>query len=375
MRKLSKIELVTVQKLLKAINSMQGGKLVRLMEVCGTHTMAIFHLGIRQLLPKWIDIVSGPGCPVCVTPNKFIDTAIAYARLDNVIITTFGDMMRVPGSRSSLNIERINGSDIRIVYSPLDSLKIAEANHDKKVIFLGVGFETTAPGVAATVIAAERSKITNFYVLSAHKLVPPALRFLLDNPNTNIDGFLLPGHVCLVTGKEEFNFISEEYKVPGVIAGFEPLQILKAIYHLVKLVNESKTKILNDYQEVVSLTGNIAAQQFLKQVYDVTGSQWRGLGRLPQSGLEFTDRYQKFSAEKMIDVLVDKTIEPLNCLCGEILQGAAKPTDCKLFSRICTPQHPVGSCMVSTEGTCAAWYKYGKVRINYGNQANLSWAR
>ncbi|EGO64052.1 hydrogenase formation protein HypD [Acetonema longum] len=334
-------------------------KPVRLMEVCGTHTVAIFRAGIRQLLPPQVELVSGPGCPVCVTPNDYLDTAVAYSRLPDVIITTFGDMLRVPGSASSLAAEKAAGSDIRIVYSPLESLDIAAAHPEKKIIFLAVGFETTAPLAAATVLEAERRGLANFYVLSAHKLVPPALSALLADREVRVDGFLLPGNVSAMIGEQPYCFLAEKYHLPGVIAGFDPLDILQSVYMLARQIHASTAIVENQYRRIVRHEGNPAARQVLTQVYETVDAAWRGMGVIPASGLGVNDRYRRFNALAALPLQVEKASEQAACRCGEVLRGIIKPADCLLFGKACVPEHPVGSCMVSVEGTCAAWYKYG----------------
>ncbi len=335
---------------------------VRLMEVCGTHTVAIFKAGIRQLLPPAVELVSGPGCPVCVTPNRYLDTAVAYSRRDDVIIATFGDMLRVPGSSSSLAAEQARGADIRIVYSPLDGLAIAAAAPQKKVIFLAVGFETTAPTAAATVLAAEQAGLDNFYVLSAHKLVPPALRALLTAGGARVDGFLLPGHVSAIIGEAPYRFLADEFAVPGVIAGFEPLDVLQAVYLLVRQIAAGEAALDNQYRRVVPPDGNPAARAVLDRVYGEADAAWRGIGVIPASGLAVREAYRRFDATAVLPVAVEETRDHPGCRCGEVLRGEVRPAECPLFGKACTPERPVGSCMVSVEGTCAAWYKYGAGR-------------
>jgi hydrogenase expression/formation protein HypD len=335
---------------------------VRLMEVCGTHTVAIFKAGIRQLLPPEVELVSGPGCPVCVTANDYLDTAVAYSRQDGVVIAIFGDMLRVPGSTSSLAAEQARGADIRVVYSPLDSLAIAAAEPAKKVVFLAVGFETTAPTAAATVLAAEQAGLGNFFVLSAHKLVPPALRALLAGGGTQVDGLILPGHVSAVIGEAPYAFLGEEFAVPAVIAGFEPLDILGAVYLLMKRIAAGEAALDNAYRRVVPPAGNPAARAVLERVYGAADAAWRGLGIIPASGLAVKAAYRAFDARAALPVAVEETRDRPGCRCGEVLRGAARPADCPLFGTACTPEAPVGSCMVSVEGACAAWYKYGAGR-------------
>ena len=346
------------QGLLKEIDRLID-RPVRFMEVCGTHTVAIFRAGIRQLLPEKVELVSGPGCPVCVTPNDYMDTAIAYARRKDVIITTFGDMLKVPGTTSSLNAVRAEGGDVRIIYSPLDSLKIAADNPQKKVIFLAVGFETTSPTAAATILSAKQQGLKNFFVLTAHKLTPPAIRALLSDKNIKIDGFLLPGHVCVITGEQPFDFIAEDYHLPAVVAGFEPLDILQSVYMLAKQLHEGRAEIENEYKSVVKRDGNLQAKKIMEMVYEKAPANWRGIGRIENSGLDVNEAFAQFDALKMIPVDKEESKEPKGCRCGEVLRGLVRPTQCPLFGKICTPLHAVGSCMVSVEGTCAAWYKYG----------------
>jgi hydrogenase expression/formation protein HypD len=344
------------------ITRLAGVEPIRIMEVCGTHTVAIFKAGIRQLLPVSVELVSGPGCPVCVTPNEYLDKAIAYSKQPGVIIVTFGDMLKVPGSSSSLAAEKAMGADIRIVYSPMESLDIAKENLDKKIIFLAVGFETTAPIAAAVVLMAKEAAITNFYVLSAHKLVPPALRALLMAEDTQVDGFLLPGHVSAMIGMKPYEFLINEFNTPAVIAGFEPLDILQAIYMLLQQMKEGTPKLENQYGRIVPTGGNTVACDILTKVYQPADAVWRGIGSLPESGLLIRPAYQDFDAETNIPVVVERTKEHAGCRCGEVLRGTLLPTSCGLFGKSCRPEHPVGSCMVSVEGTCAAWYKYGAGR-------------
>ncbi len=344
------------------IARLAGKRPIRLMEVCGTHTVAIFKAGIRQLLPENVELVSGPGCPVCVTPNEYLDTAIAYSKNPEVILATFGDMLKVPGSSTSLAAQKAVGADIRIVYSPLESLEIAKQNPEKKVIFLAVGFETTAPIAAATVLAAKQMGIKNFYVLSAHKLVPPALKALLIAKDSHVDGFLLPGHVSVMIGMKPYDFLIKEFHVPAVIAGFTPLDILQSIYMLMLQLQAGNAKLENQYSRVVSLAGNEVACQTLYNVYREFDAVWRGIGQIEKSGLVIREEYRDYDAMHNIPVKVEVTQEPVGCRCGEILKGTLLPTACSLFGKTCKPEHPVGSCMVSVEGTCAAWYKYGAGR-------------
>lgn len=335
---------------------------VRLMEVCGTHTVAIFKAGIRQLLPASVELVSGPGCPVCVTPNKYIDTAVAYSRRDDIIIATFGDMLKVPGSSSSLMAEKARGAAVHIVYSPLESLALAQDNPDKTVVFLAVGFETTAPTAAATLLQAEAAGLNNFAVLTAHKMAPPAIRALVAAPQTKVDGFLLPGHVSSIIGVNPYRFLSGEFTVPAVVAGFEPLDILQAIYMLARQIAAGEARIENQYRRAVPDEGNPAALAVMERVYEPADTAWRGLGVIPASGLVLKGPYRRFDAAETVRAEVEKEVIPPGCRCGEVLRGSVRPPDCRLFGAACNPEHPVGACMVSVEGTCAAWYKYGAGR-------------
>lgn len=346
--------------LIKKIHKLAEGKRkLRFMEVCGTHTVSIFRSGIRQILPPNVELVSGPGCPVCVTDDEYIDKAIFYAQNPDVIITTFGDMLKVPGSQSNLSEESARGADIRIIYSPTDCLKIAADNPNKKIIFLAVGFETTAPTAAATILSAKKLGLRNLFFLSAHKLVPPALKMLLNDPAVNVDGFLLPGHVAVILGTAAFNFLAEKYRVPGVVAGFEAEEILLALINLLRQIDENRAEISNEYRSVVKPEGNLTAKKILSQVYEKVDVAWRGLGDIPDSGLRLREEFSEFDAEKIFPVQLPETKKQTACRCGEVLRGIVTPTECPLFGKICEPLHAIGSCMVSVEGVCAAWYKYG----------------
>jgi hydrogenase expression/formation protein HypD len=329
------------------------------MEVCGTHTVAIFKHGIRQFLPEKVNLLSGPGCPVCVTPNADIDKAIALAQSAEVILATFGDMMKVPGSYSSLHQVKAAGADIRVVYSILDALKIAEDNPRKSVVFFGVGFETTAPTTASAILEAERQGIDNFFFLSVHKLIPPAMRALLDSDEVHIDGFICPGHVSTIIGSAPYEFIPREYGIPCVIAGFEPLDILQAIDMLLEHIIAQEPQVDIQYRRAVRREGNPIALKYLSTVFAVTDTCWRGIGIIPDSGLKLAQQYQPFDAEQAFKIVTRPAKEAAGCRCGDILRGVSAPPECRLFAKVCTPEHPVGPCMVSTEGTCAAWYLYG----------------
>ena len=335
-------------------------KKTTLMEVCGTHTVAIFKSGIKSILPDNIKLISGPGCPVCVTPNEYLDRAIALSRLDDIIITTFGDMMKVPGTSSSLEKERTKGKDIRMVYSTYDALKIAKENPDKKAIFLGVGFETTAPTVALAIKEAKSKKIKNFFVLSALKLIPPALRFLAQSKDLNVDGFICPGHVSTIIGTVPYQFLADEFNIPSVISGFEPLDLFQSLYILLNQIKNNEAKVSNQYFRAVKKDGNPVALNLVDAVFQKEDSAWRGIGIIPESGLKVKDEYQEFDAPKKIIVKVEKSKEPAGCLCGPVIQGKKSPLDCSLFGKKCTPQSPIGPCMVSSEGSCQAYFKYGE---------------
>ncbi|MYL35828.1 hydrogenase formation protein HypD [Pontibacillus yanchengensis] len=333
------------------------GRLPVLMEVCGSHTMAFAKTGIKTRLKDHIQLIAGPGCPVCVTDQKSIDAMIQLSEGRNRILCTFGDMMRVPGSKSTLIKAKTAGHDIRVVYSPLESVKIAEENPDKEVIFLGIGFETTIPILALAVREAERKNLQNYSIWMTTKLVEPVLRTLLDSGEVNLDGFLLPGHVSVVLGKRSYNFLAEDYKVPGVITGFESVQLLSGIFKILKLLLEEKVDIVNDYTYVVKNEGNLVAQELLEKYFTPFDEAWRGMSTIPKSGLVLKNQYAHFDAKKKFQVTVGEP-RKTKCRCGEIIRGVMKPEECVLFNKGCTPANPIGPCMVSTEGTCAAHYQY-----------------
>ncbi|HDK26005.1 MAG TPA: hydrogenase formation protein HypD [Candidatus Atribacteria bacterium] len=344
------------QNILWQIKSISQKK-INLMEVCGSHTVSIFRNGIRKILPPNINLISGPGCPVCVTPIQYIDEIIAFSRKDNFIITTFGDMIRVPGSNSTLEKEKANGSDIRIVYSTLDALKIAYDNPFKNVVFMGVGFETTSPTIASVILKAKEEKINNFSVLCVAKIMPPAMKSLLEAEEVNIDGFICPGHVSAIIGSKPYSFIASQYNIPCVISGFEPLDILQTIFMLVKQIEKNKAKVEIQYKRIVKPEGNKIALEKINRVFKIVDSEWRGMGKIPLSGLEIRDKYEQFNARKF-SISVERPKEISGCRCGEVLRGIIIPPECPLFGKICTPEDPKGACMVSSEGTCAAYYKY-----------------
>jgi hydrogenase expression/formation protein HypD len=333
-----------------------------IMEFCGTHTHSIFKFGIRELLPKNINMISGPGCPVCVTDNNDIDYCIALSHLPDVIITTFGDMVRVPGSYKSLQEVRADGFDVRIVYSSIDALNIAKENPNKKIIFLGVGFETTAPTVASSIIEAEKNGINNYFIYSMHKLTPPAMKAILDLGEVRLNGILGPGHVSTVIGWKSWEFVPLEYKIPVVVAGFEAVDILLGILTLVKHCNDNKPVVSNTYVRAVKPFGNSYALNLIDEVFEKDNALWRGLGELPQSGLKIRDKYKKFDAKVQFPISVSSKPKPKGCRCDEVIRGVISPPDCPLFGTVCSPNQPVGPCMVSSEGTCSAYYLYGGKR-------------
>jgi len=331
---------------------------VKIMEVCGTHTVAIARNGLRDLMPDNVTLLSGPGCPVCVTANEDIDTAIAFARRPDTIVTTFGDMMKVPGSRSSLSREKSDGHDVRIVYSPLDALKIAEDNPDKEVVFIGVGFETTVPIIGAAIQRAKAKGLTNFSVFSAHKTVPEALRALVNDPEVKINAFILPGHVSVIIGLEPYRFLAEEYNVPSVITGFEPVDVLQGIWMLLDQMQKGEASVEIAYKRVVPPEGNPQARAILDDVFEPVDAEWRGIGVIPTTGLAIRDEYAAYDALRKLPVEVEEPRAIPGCQCGDVLRGIVLPYECKLFAKGCTPEHPIGPCMVSSEGSCAAYYRY-----------------
>ncbi|RPJ18062.1 MAG: hydrogenase formation protein HypD [Desulfobacteraceae bacterium] len=345
------------RKLVEQITNLSKKK-IRLMEVCGTHTMSIFRNGIRNVIPETISLISGPGCPVCVTAQSEIDAFIELAGEPDTIITTFGDLMRVPGTGSSLQKERAEGRDIRMVYSTFDALEIAVKNPEKRVVFLGVGFETTAPTVAASILAAREMKAGNFFVYSAHKTVPQALFALVKTEGIRIDGFILPGHVSVIIGTGAYLPFFNQCRVPCVVAGFEPSDILQALLMLVRQIENKAPGLENAYPRAVSFEGNKKAVGVMNQVFEPADVAWRGIGIIPRSGLKIRDEFSGYDAGKRFSITEKVSQEPKGCACGEILTGLKTPVECALYKKICTPVDPVGPCMVSSEGTCAAYYKY-----------------
>jgi len=335
------------------------GRPVLLMEVCGTHTMAVSRTGLRGVLAGLLELRSGPGCPVCVTAARDIEYMIALARIPGVTVATFGDMVRVPGGQSSLERERARGAGVSIIYSPADAVELARQNPDREVVFLGVGFETTAPLAALSISHAAELGLGNFSVYSVHKSVPPVLRALLELGDVRVDGFLLPGHVSAVTGSRAFAFIGEEFGIPAVVAGFTPVDILDAIHMLLEQVLAQNARTYNAYRWVVRDEGNPEAQQVMEKYFYPGDAYWRGFGLIPGSGLFLSDTFARFDAGRKFALKVPAVADPAGCRCGDLLRGIITPADCAMFGRRCTPAGPVGPCMVSSEGACAAYYHYG----------------
>jgi hydrogenase expression/formation protein HypD len=350
---------MTRARQIEAVRELAGrvGRPVRIMEVCGTHTMSAFRSGLRSVLPPGLQLLSGPGCPVCVTPGEYVDHALALADRPDTVITTFGDLLRVPGSRSSLEVARARGASVRIVYSALDALALAR-QEGREVVFLGVGFETTAPGSAWAIREAARG-VPNFSVLGAHKTMPEAMAALLRSGELRIDGFLCPGHVSVIIGSRPYEFIPREFGRPCVVTGFEPADMLEGITRLLRQVAEGRAEVEIQYTRSVSPEGNPRAQALLGEVFEPCDAEWRGLGRIPGSGLRIRDRFgAQDAARRFPGIQAAKASEPRGCRCGDVLRGAATPAECPLFRTACTPATPVGACMVSSEGTCAAYYRY-----------------
>ena len=331
-----------------------------LMEVCGGQTHTILKSGLEELLPPQVSLVHGPGCPVCVTPIELIDKAVELALRPEIMFASFGDMLRVPGSRRSLLDAKSEGADVRVVYSPLDALKLARDNPARQVVFFAVGFETTAPANAMAVYQASKLGVTNFSVLVAHVLVPPAMTALLESPNCKVQGFLAPGHVCTVQGYEEYIPLAERYRVPIVVTGFEPVDILEGVLLCVRQLEAGRAEVENQYARAVRRLGNRAAQEVVREVFEVSPRVWRGIGEIPQSGLRLRAAYQSFDAEQKFPLAVGRVAEPSICISGLVLQGLKKPHECEAFATLCTPEHPLGAPMVSSEGACAAYYLYGR---------------
>ncbi|MCA9628427.1 MAG: hydrogenase formation protein HypD [Myxococcales bacterium] len=351
-----------IQSLVARLQDQGRERPLKLMEVCGGHTHTIFRYGLEALLGEDIEFVHGPGCPVCVLPVGRVDDAIAIARQPDVIFTTFGDALRVPGSKQSLLSAKAEGADVRTVYSPTDALKLARENPAHAVVFFGIGFETTAPSTALTVLEAEADGVENFFVFSNHITIVPTLQAILQAPDLQLDGFIGPGHVTMVIGTEPYRFVAEHYRKPLVVAGFEPLDVMQSVRMLVKQLVERRAQVENQYGRLARSDGNRAAREALAKVFVPRPHfEWRGLGSIEQSGLTFSEAYARFDAERRFDLPGLSVADPKACQCGEVLKGSLRPWDCKVFGTACTPETPIGACMVSSEGACAAYYNYGRL--------------
>lgn len=355
-------ESLSNREIIEGIGKLSIGS-VKLMEVCGTHTMAIAKSGLRSALPKNVELLSGPGCPVCVTPPEVIDEILKLAGRDNVIIATYGDMVKVPGSRHGENLAKAKarGAVVEVVYSPLDAVDIAEQNPDSEVVFLGVGFETTAPGTGASIGVAKERGVRNFSVLSMLKTVEPALRALVKDDELSVSGFLCPGHVASIIGARGFEFLASEFNLPCVVGGFEPREILVAVYELLRQVSAGEARLVNAYPTAVKHEGNKIAAGIIKKYFTPRTDIWRGLLKIPESGLAIREEFSEFDAERKFGIKYSKSEEKTACRCGDVICGKLKPNLCPLFGRACVPENPVGPCMVSGEGACAAAYKYMEV--------------
>lgn len=349
------------RRLVKEIEQLSRGRPLQIMEVCGGHTHTIYKHGIEDLLPANIDLVHGPGCPVCVLPMGRIDDALAIARTDGVIFTTFGDMMRVPGSRGSLLDAKAEGADVRFVYSPLDALKIARQNPDREVVFLAIGFETTAPSTAVTLLRAQAENVANFSIFCNHVTIIPAMKAILDSPDLRLAGFVGPGHVSMVIGMRPYQFVARDYGKPVVIAGFEPLDIIQSVYLIVRQIREGRAEVENQYARVVRLNGNTKALEVMARTMELRPFfEWRGLGFITHSALKLRPAFAAWDAELKFEVPGVRVADPKACQCGEVLKGVIKPWECRVFGTACTPETPIGTCMVSPEGACAAYFNYGR---------------
>ncbi|MFP5219671.1 MAG: hydrogenase formation protein HypD [Actinomycetes bacterium] len=353
---------VALRRITELAQGGRDGSPYAFMEVCGGHTHTIYRHGIEQLLPDTVELVHGPGCPVCVIPMGRVDDAISLAEQPGVVLTSFGDMMRVPGSRSSLLEAKARGADVRMVYSPLDALKIAQTNPDKRVVFFAVGFETTAPSTAVTLLRAREAGVRNFSVFCNHVTIVPPLQAILTSPDLRLDGFLGPGHVSTVIGNRPYEFVPRQHGKPLVTAGFEPLDILQAVVMLLQQLVDGRCEVENQYTRVVVDEGNPIALRILEQVFTLRPHfEWRGLGFIAQSALALREEFADFDAERLFDLPGVRVADPKACQCGEVLKGVIKPWECKVFGTACTPETPIGTCMVSSEGACAAYYTFGRL--------------
>ncbi|MEI9887663.1 MAG: hydrogenase formation protein HypD [Rhizomicrobium sp.] len=351
------------------------GRPLQIMEVCGGHTHAIFRYGIETMLPEEIELVHGPGCPVCVLPMGRVDDCVTLAEIPGVIFTTFGDAMRVPGSKKSLLQAKSEGADVRMVYSPLDSLRIARENPDREVVFFALGFETTMPSTAMTVLRAEAEGVANFSLFCNHITIIPTVKAILDSPELQLDGFLGPGHVSMVIGNAPYEFIARQYGKPIVVAGFEPLDVLHALWMVLKQLDEGRSEVENQYARVVPSDGNAVALDAIGRVFELREFfEWRGLGSIDHSGVRMRKGYERFDAEKKFAIRSVKIADPKSCQCGEVLKGVIKPWECKVFGTACTPEMPLGALMVSSEGACAAYYQFGDVEKIHSKRAEIKLA-
>ena len=343
------------------VATVEPGRHYKVMEVCGGHTHTIYKYGVDDLLPPNVELVHGPGCPVCVIPMGRVDDAIAIAKRPGVVFTCFGVMLRVPGGTETLLDAKAQGADVRMVYSPLDALRIARENADREVVFLAIGFETTAPSTALTLVRAKRERLANFSVMCNHVMILPPLRALLESPDLRLDGFIGPGHVCTVIGARPFEFVAADYGKPVVISGFEPLDVLQSVHMVLRQVAEGRCEVENQYTRVVPPEGNPAALRVMQEVFALRPHfEWRGLGFISHSALKLSEGYADFDAERRYEVPGVRVADPKACQCGEVLKGVIKPWECKVFGTACTPEHAIGTCMVSPEGACAAYYNYGR---------------
>jgi hydrogenase expression/formation protein HypD len=354
--------MVTMQAMLDELSALAAAidRPLSLMEVCGTHTVEIFRHGIRSIIPGSIRLLSGPGCPVCVTSIHDVDAAVSIAKRQGTVLVTFGDMMRVPGGAQSLMDARSEGADVRVLYSPMDALALARQEPEKQVVFFATGFETTSPLIAATVLAAARQQVKNFSIFSSHKTVPLALKALLDSPDVRVDGFILPGHVSTMIGLGPYQFVADGYRRPAVVTGFEAHEIILGIAMVLRQIAKGEARVENAYPGVVSPEGNPKAMAVLNEVFEPSDAYWRGIGTIAGTGLRLREHYRSFDAERRFHPDTTGTAEPEHCSCGDILRGVKVPSECPLFGTGCTPEDPVGPCMVSAEGSCAAYYKYGQ---------------
>lgn len=355
------------EKVVEKIKEIAKDDFFKFMHVCGTHEDTFSRFGLRSLLPKNVEVIAGPGCPVCVTPPEVISAAIELSKRDNVILATYGDMAHVPSPRGSLVQARAKGGNVHIVYSITDSIKLAEKRRDKQIVHFAIGFETTAPSTAATLL---NNPPENFSVLTYHLLIPPAIDFLLSLGEVKLDGFILPGHVSTIIGSNAYKEISKRWHIPQVVAGFEPLDVLIGIYMLIKQIREGRTEVENEYVRAVRPEGNVKAKEIMYKVFDIVDAKWRGIGVIPRSGFKLKKEFEEFDARKRFEITFEEFKHDLHpgCKCGEILRGLAQPKDCPLFAKACTPLHPIGPCMVSREGTCAIVYKYARSNMTDLNQ-------